>query len=86
MPATPLAHGALDLRSGSKAGWRSAARRLVLLGKSLTTRGWVHFTWLIIRLAIQSVRTKASEPMLWSRERFGRTLAKYSLLSLMSSL
>src|SRR5689334_7312388 len=85
MPDTPLAHGTDDARCGSNAGWARAARRFFLFGNAEATRGWVHFTWLMTRLAIQSVRTNPSVPMLWLRDMFGRILAKYSLLSLMSS-
>src|SRR6478735_3223602 len=85
MPDTPLAHGADDARCGSNAGWARAARRFFLFGNDAATNGWVHFTWLMTRFAIQSVSTKASVPMLWFRDMFGRILAKYSLLSLMSS-
>src|SRR3954447_21736776 len=85
MPDTPLAHGTDDSRFGSNGGCASAARRFVLFGNADATNGWVHFTWLMTRLAIQSVSTNASVPMLWFRDMFGRILAKYSLLSLMSS-
>ena len=85
MPVTPLAHGALYLRVGSKPGDFSAARSFALFGNLASSNGCTHFTWLISRFAIQSVRTKPSLPMLWSLLRFGRILAKYSLFELMSS-
>ena len=85
MPVTPLAHGALYFRVGSNDGDFSAVRRFALFGNAASSSGWTHFTWLIMRFAIQSVSTNPSRPMLWSLLRFGRILAKYSLLELMSS-
>src|SRR3954452_8235171 len=86
IPVTPLAQGALYLRVGSNDGDFSAARSFALLGKLASSKGCTHFTWLIIRFAIQSVRTNPSRPMLCFLLRFGRILAKYSLLELMSSV
>src|SRR6478735_1253487 len=85
MPVTPLAHGALNLRVGSNDGDFNAWRRSDLFGNFASSNGSTHFTWLMSRFAIQSVRTKPSLPMLWSLLRFGRILAKYSLFELMSS-
>lgn len=86
IPATPVAHGTLYMRSGSNPGCCSAGRRFFWFGNSAASSFWTHLSWLIKRFAIQSVSTKPSRPMLLPRLRFGRILAKYSLLSLMSSV
>ena len=65
MPVMPVAHGALYLRVGSQSTFCSAGMRFVLFGNFAASSGCTHggFTWLMSRLAIQSVSTIPSRPV-----------------------
>ena len=87
MPVMPVAHGALYLRVGSQSTFCSAGMRFFWFGNFAVSSGCTHggFTWLMSRLAIQSVSTIESRPVPLPFDRLGRIFVKYSLLSLMSS-
>ena len=85
MPVTPLAHGAATSAVGSNAGCASAARRFALFGNFGRDErlGPLHLVDDAVGHPVGEHEAVGPDALV--ARVFGRILAKYSLLSLMSS-